>query len=155
MRSSLLLLATLPLVLGCVSNDSEAVKAELDQLLLDSPIVYHAGCDQLDACALDNRACTDVEAGMLTDLGAGKPIILEWEAPDTIVGIRTYYYAVQPDGSGTFYSDKRTDVASSDCGSYCGWHRESFSSNDLFDGSALRLSPSGADIQDFSLCGWP
>lgn len=33
------------------------------------------------------------------------------------------YYFVHPDGQGEYFYELGTDMAGSDCGSYCGWHR--------------------------------
>jgi len=116
---------------------------------------YHGGCDQVSACASEKRVCADAHELLLADLQSGTSAVLEWEAPDTVVGVRTYYYFVEADGRGDYYFEKRTDIADSDCDSYCGWHRESYSPGELFDGTSLHLSPSGHEIEDVEACGWP
>ncbi len=156
MQHLVILLSVAILAMGCSeSGNSEETKAELDERLGTSTIVYHGGCDQVSACAMESRVCAGVGESLPADLVAGESAVLEWEAPGAVVGVRTYYYFIEADGSGEYYHEKRTDIAGSDCGDYCGWHRESFSSGELFDGSALHLSPSGNEIQDLEVCGWP
>jgi hypothetical protein len=157
-RSWILVTCTGAALLACVDQGAET-GADLERRLEEASQVFHAGCDQIGACADPARVCgPDLETA-IADAGASA-LAIEWEAEDTIVGIRTYYWFIEADGSGAFFHEARTDIAGSDCGSWCGWHREDYGSGELRDDAGdLHLAPGApsneTEISDLDECGWP
>lgn len=154
-----LLLGTFVVAVGCGDCESEAVKDELDGRLAAAAAVYHGGCDTEGACSRPSRVCgADIEAQLRAAAAAGEAAF-EWEAPMSMVGVRTYYWFIRSDGSGTHYYEERSDTIPSGCDSYCGWHRTDYGAGQLLDaGGRFHLRPGGggsSEIAVFDACGWP
>lgn len=112
-------------VLVACGNDSDAVKSDLDSRLQTESTIFHLGCASLNPCGQSRRVCSVAALG--DAVAAHRPLVVEHETNQTEAGAFRSYYFVRSDGSGTKFYEEKTDVADSDCGSYCGWHREPFS----------------------------
>ena len=106
-------------------NDSDAVKRDLDGRLQAASMIFHVGCARLNPCGQSGRACS--VTALRDEVVAHRPLVVEHESSMSEAGVFLSYYFVQGDGSGTKFYERKTDVADSDCGGYCGWHSESFS----------------------------
>jgi hypothetical protein len=126
--------AWLPLTLfvasigACAEETSSAdVRSELDARLARAAEIHHFGCRGAFACDRDRRVCDG--AALQTKLAANEPVAIEYETGHTgILGVQHLYWFVDADHRGTLYYELDDDSSvSSDCGSYCGWHRRAFS----------------------------
>lgn len=138
----LCVLALLALVFyasGCsdpAESIGEEIKAELDDRLSAATQVYHFGCNDWPAASCDDgvRVCgPDAEAQMMTAWQQGQAIIVEAETGCAEPGCWVHYWFVAADGSGDHYYEEKTDIEPSDCGSYCGWHKDSYAAHHLVD----------------------
>jgi len=172
-------LVLLLLGLGCSGGAPEdLVEADLESRLAGDAPLFHFGCGD---CGSEGdpsySVCPAIGAQEQFELRCEDPawhcgdgalaalqqqwsterraVTVTWLSPDTgIVGRFLHLYFVSGDGDADHFWQELTDVADSDCGSYCGWHREPVADFVAADGTP-RIVPAQRAVSDFSLCDWP
>lgn len=84
---------------------------------------------------------------MMAEWQGGQAIIVEVETGCVEPGCWVDYWFIAADGSGDYYYETMIDVMGSDCGDYCGWHKETYGPWQLVhqDGS-LHLIGRGREV---------
>lgn len=164
--------------LDASDDPRELVEADLDARLAGDAPVFHFGCTD---CAREDdpsfSACPAIGADERFELRCEDPawrcgdgalealrqqwsteqreVTVSWLSPDTgVVGRFLHVYFVTTDGTADHFWQELTDVAGSDCGSYCGWHREPVPGFLGPDGTP-EIIPAQRPVSDFSACEWP